>query len=482
MVPIIAALSSVASAASTINSFLSLYPPFVTWRARATYNLTPNMLPDLSSLAMMLWRGTITEDDYYQKARETGFDRPLAEAYQRTLRQLLTPRDYVALWRRGVIDVSTRDDLLHRSGLLEEDIAHLVAGTEYFPPPPDLIRFAVREVYNDETRKAFGQDEDISPRYITEAAKAGLGEEQARNYWASHWELPSINQGFDMLHRHVIPRERLEMLLKALDVMPFWRDALLQISYNPLTRVDIRRMHAMGILSPADVQLRYEAEGFSPADAALMTQFTVAYNTREETGTSQSKVVEAYKKDIITTEQLTALLTEQHMSAEAIQLLVRTADFDKALDSAEQLKSDLFGRYTNGEITIDQVRQGMTETGVPASYVTSVMAELGRKVSSRTKLPSKDDLTRWLELDLISEEDYKLRMQQLGYRESDVLLYLAERILKGGEPKTKYLANTVYQGWLRRGMISVETFTSIMLGKGLRNEDIAILIAEAKPQ
>ena len=83
--------------------------------------------------------------------------------------------------------------------------------------------------------------------------KAGLPEEQARNYWAAHWELPSAQMGYAMFQRRIIDHETLVMLLKSLDIMPFWRDKLIEMSYNPLTRVDVRRMYGLGVLSEEEV-------------------------------------------------------------------------------------------------------------------------------------------------------------------------------------------------------------------------------------
>ncbi|GAH79863.1 unnamed protein product, partial [marine sediment metagenome] len=74
------------------------------------------------------------------------------------------------------------------------------------------------------------------------AGKKGLSKEWSERYWAAHWNLPSPQQGFEMLHRGVINVSELNMLLRALDVMPFWRDKLTAIAFRRLTRVDIRRM------------------------------------------------------------------------------------------------------------------------------------------------------------------------------------------------------------------------------------------------
>ncbi|MBA7557821.1 hypothetical protein ES705_50595 [subsurface metagenome] len=37
-----------------------------------------------------------------------------------------------------------------------------------------------------------------------------------------------------MLHRDIVDQDTLKMLLKSLDIMPYWRDRLIQLSYNPL--------------------------------------------------------------------------------------------------------------------------------------------------------------------------------------------------------------------------------------------------------
>ena len=83
--------------------------------------------------------------------------------------------------------------------------------------------------------------------------------------------LPSIGQGFEMLHRRVIEDADLDLLLRALDVMPFWREKLKDISYNPLTRVDVRRMHRIGVLEEEGVFNAYLDVGYNEENAQLMT-------------------------------------------------------------------------------------------------------------------------------------------------------------------------------------------------------------------
>ncbi|GAI91377.1 unnamed protein product, partial [marine sediment metagenome] len=116
------------------------------------------------------------------------------------------------------------------------------------PGPGDLVTFALREVWRPDLRP-----ELLSPnapgRYYELMAKQGYSREFAEDYWASHWVLPSVRQGFEMFWR--IPEfteTDLRALLTRLDILPRYHDNLMAIAYAPWTRVDIRRMHKVGTI------------------------------------------------------------------------------------------------------------------------------------------------------------------------------------------------------------------------------------------
>jgi hypothetical protein len=143
------------------------------------------------------------------------------------------------------------------------------------PPVADIITMAVREAFTPEIASRFGQYEGLPTAFVDAVGKKGISKEWAERYWAAHWSLPSPQQGFEMLQRGVISRDDLALLLRALDIMPFWRDKLIQISYNPLTRVDIRRMYALNIINTAEVNKAYQEIGYNTENAARLTTFTV---------------------------------------------------------------------------------------------------------------------------------------------------------------------------------------------------------------
>ncbi|GAH21078.1 unnamed protein product, partial [marine sediment metagenome] len=91
----------------------------------------------------------------------------------------------------------------------------------------------------------------------------------------------------------------LSRLLKSLDIMPFWRDKLTEISYNPLTRVDVRRMYKLGVLDESEVKKSYLNIGYNENDAEKMTAFTKKYEGDTEKELTKSAIDKAFKNDII---------------------------------------------------------------------------------------------------------------------------------------------------------------------------------------
>ncbi|GAH11034.1 unnamed protein product, partial [marine sediment metagenome] len=162
------------------------------------------------------------------------------------------------------------------------------------PPVADIITMAVREAFTPDIAAKFGQYEDF-PKPLEEwGQKKGLSTEWTQRYWAAHWSLPSPMQGFEMLHRGLINKGELNMLLRALDVMPFWREKLTGIAYRRLTRVDIRRMYKAGVLTVEDVYESYLQHGYTEQNARRMTDFTVQWAMPAHASITRSDILTAY--------------------------------------------------------------------------------------------------------------------------------------------------------------------------------------------
>ena len=459
-----------------IQGLLYTYPPWISGRARQTYAGNPNVLPSIDSLVSMAYRDVIPEQEYTRRAKELGFSEGISREILKTSRRMLDGESYVRLWRRGHLDETSLDADLKAIHFTENEIAKIKQVTEYFPQPQDLVRFAVREVYDDQIRSKFGMDQDISGKFLAEAAKAGLQPEQAQNYWAAHWDLPSVQQVFEMYHRDVIEKPEMDMALKALDIMPFWRDALTKIAYRPLTRVDIRRMHNLGILSPEEVAERYRHIGFSPEDAEIMKDFTLRYNSDDTTGITRGSIIKAFKDGLLSQADLRDMLVKLGYAEDVINFWITIAAFEKAQEDIDDNKARLFEQYRVGAITESQLRTGLGYHGVPATYVDTQLGKAKIEAAKKTKMPTRTDLTDWLVKGIIDEPEFHRRMKEIGYQQADVIRYLTELALEIEDVDFRKLGIATYTKWLKAGIIQPDIFREISYEMGYSPEDTNVMI------
>jgi len=276
-------------------------------------------------------------------------------------RELLTPGTVQEALNRGFIDPGQADFYLEKAGYGDPAKKAILELRHLLPGPSDLVRFGVREVFTPEIAEAFGQFEDFPEAFgeiMPYLGFAGPGEATgitagpapgktwAEAYWAAHWDLPSPSQGFEMLHRRVKKRDGttfkaadLELLLRALDVMPFWRPLLTQISYNPITRVDLRRLHKGGILNPKQVKEGYQDLGYDEEKAGWLRDFTVKYYSPEDeselddyTKETASQIRLGYRRHVITRQEALDKLVELGYSDDSADFLLALDDVQLALN------------------------------------------------------------------------------------------------------------------------------------------------------
>jgi tetratricopeptide (TPR) repeat protein len=322
----------------------------------------------------------------------------------------------------------------------------------------------------------YGLDKDFPPDFQSESLKIGMSPELAQNYWRSHWELPSVGQAFEMFHRKVIDEAELQRLMRAQDIMPYWRDRLIKISYNPITRVDVRRLYRLGVIDDNELKNRYEAIGYSPNDASLMTEFTKRFETGEDKGITRESAIKAYREQIITREELIKYLKMLDYSDEVIEYWLKIVDYDEANELNKLKIDELVALYRKGKYTFTEFEQFIRSAGLPPGDMEKALLTERVSTAKAIKIPGEEVVWRWYTLAIISDEEFVTRYKRLGYNDEDITNFLTEHELTGGTHKVKYLPLETYKAWYVQGFINVEVAKSRLLGMGLKNADVSQLI------
>lgn len=450
----------------------------------------PVELPNTETLVRAAMRRLITQDGYRGYMAKYGYAPQVADLILEANRPLPPQAAIQEAYLRGFITEAQHDEYLRRYGYTDRDIALQKALYYVIPGVSDIIRMAVREAFTPEVAQRFGQYEDLPQIFVEWAAKQGLSKEWAERYWASHWNLPSATQGFEMLHRRIIDVEELKLLLRALDVMPYWRDKLIQLSYLPYTRVDLRRMYSMGILTEDDVYNAYRDLGYDDEKARNLTAFTVRYYAPDEETTldkyrelTRTIYANAYKKGLITRDEYLQYLKGIGYRDEDAELLASISDAELTLQytkedtiplrsQTQKLVLDAYERGLLKEVDVRETLANLQYTQDEIEWYIA-LTDYNKEVSLKT-LYLESVHKQYIERTLTKAE----AVSKLGalYPTPKEQEHLFEVWDIEREARTRKLTEAQYRAALQRGIITVEEYAEELRGLGYAEKYVDILV------
>jgi len=329
--------------------------------------------------AMLLVQGDLMQkmstDDILKNISIADIKPEYAKTYLDAILTKPASQDIIAYELRRDPLLSNLDNELRRIGIHENYFPVYKELAQQIPPVADIITMAVREAFTPTIAAKFGQYEDFPEPLREWAGKKGLSAEWAERYWASHWSLPSPNQGFEMLHRGIINNDELNMLLRALDVMPFWREKLTGIAYRRLTRVDIRRMYSLGVLNETEVYEAYSEQGYNERDAGRMSDFTVKQTLAAQSKFTATNIITAYSNYIITRSEAASLLREVGVRDENISFVISSAEYKREWELTDSKIAAIKNLYKKEVYTADQSRAELLKLDMPSERVDILMEQ-----------------------------------------------------------------------------------------------------------
>lgn len=385
--------------------------------------------PDLARAAHF---NALSREDAATDFRKHGFTQSDAEVMLRIAETIAPEAEQLVWWLRGISTDEEFVTALSAQGWSLESIEKLKLSAFFIPPVQDLITMAVREVFTPEIAERFGQFEDFPQAFVENALKQGVSEEWARNYWAAHWALPSVQMGFEMLHRRVITKEDLDLLLRATDVMPFWRDKLIAISFAPLTRVDIRRMHKLDVLSNDEVLSAYQDIGYNEANAQRLLDFTIQLNKPAEaqddtdlSALTRTNIINLFEDGVLTRTDADQLLLDLGISRDAATLFLDASELELQRKERKDEIELILDQAQTGVLTFEEAQDNLNGLGLETLEIALALAELNKREARRTKQPSRGDLDKMFKAGLITDEEYLDNVRRLGFTTFWATKYLA---------------------------------------------------------
>jgi len=468
---------------------LGVFGPFSRKIGAAIDRKVLSGLPTPAEAMAMWYRGKIPKDERDYAIKGLGYKDEYITGYEDILRPRVTDAELVALWLRKAIPEGAFVAELRRRGYTDEEIEKIKTLAWRIPPLTDIIRMAVREAFTPEVIAKYGLGARY-PALLTEwAEKVGLKEEWAKRYWYAHWVLPSPTMGYEMLHRGVISRDELVDLLVYADYVPWWIDKMIEISYRPYTRVDVRRMYREGVLDEAGVFRAYKDLGYDDEKARNLTAFTIAEYGADERELTKADILGAYRDGVISRVDAKRYLEGIDYPGWVAEIYLDRVDYKRTEKEKKEIIRYIGIQYIESELTESEARAQLGRLALSGEHINRLITEWNIVKERRTDRPTVSQINTFFQLDIISEAQARELLRARGFMPRYVDWFIAwmthikmreaeERVEQEREEAERIARKKIKTKYeLEKTQIDIE-----IAEKRLRIEELRMLIMEAVPE
>ena len=362
----------------------------------------------------------------------------------------LTPDQLTILSMRGQIARSDYATRLREDGSLHpEDQTELLALAKQIPGASDLIRYMQRDVDNQDVVNTFQLDSGFTDNYSGKtkewAAWQGVDEDVMKREWRAHWSIPSPTQLYEMLHRlrHNPKFGGVEKVtadvtkaLKQQDILPYWIDKLMAVSYHSLTRTDLARAYDRGWINDETYLNGCYQNGYNDEDAKTLLKFQ---KSERYLAIKSSDFVYMFVNGEINESQLRTEAANQGYTDEVMDQVVEIAYNFRDYKLQGKIIHQLISAYKSCRINEEQLNQAAADQSIPPDLVRWHMEYAEDNSTCATRVEMAGHLCSMLDADLITSDEYISRMKRAKYDDIAIQHYLAlcQNKKKASEAKKK---------------------------------------------
>lgn len=450
-------------------------------------------IPDVTEVIEGWRRGQYKWGDAKTRLKAKGFTDKRIDDWKELRHSLPNLGQLLDWFHRGLMNEADLRFQLKRIGLSEIDSELTVKAHNLLPAPTDIIRFAVRDIWEPDVAKKFDLYEEFPPELGELGKKVGYSQESLEQYWAAHWVLPAAGQGYDMYYRGIITYNDLNELLIALDYSKFWRARMMRLSARLIPRRTLPKLVRQGLFDFEAVVKRFHNLGFARLDAEVLAESTVKDAEQGDKDLTKGELLDAYARRVITQAELKSSLAEMRYSAQAIEYqLIRAEEKRRRLDLTKQAKEIDEDTKEARELTKSDVlrffRQGLIDRKTAEGFLDTI----GFSVEALTYLLNHAELTQVSEdqelrasqvkqlymAELIRDVDVTGQMVTAGFTQPQasrqLVLWQRERYTKWALDKVRKRrpSRTDLADWLKKGVFGVPDWVDGMEELGYRDRDI----------
>ncbi len=365
-----------------------------------------------------------TKEAVVEILRNNGYPKAQIDLMFKAFHRLYDENVIKNLFWRGVLDNDGLYKRMRNLGYTDDKIEEIVQGWPVIPGPGDLFHLVAKEAFEPDIVEHYGYAEEFPVEQLKWLEMQGLTKYWALRYWYAHWETPSIGQGYEMLHRGVIDWKELQDLFKTVEIPPFWRDKLTEIAYVPFTRVDVRRMHKIGVISDDELIIAYQDVGYSPEKAITMAEFTKLYNMGAEKDLTRTQITNGYRDDLISRQDAQIFLLGLGYDEDEVDYLIAAEDYEKEKELDKIVLTNIQNKFQKNLIDEFECRNQLAELNLEGERIELLVEKWKINIVKNITLPAKADLDKFVKAKIITDTVYIDQMKKLGFDMKYIEWYL----------------------------------------------------------
>lgn len=356
------------------------------------------------------------------------------------------PAEVVYGWcRADLIDDDEKKNLLSYVGICDKTaVDNFELSSEALPGPSDLMRFMVRDVEDESVVTKYCYDDEFDDKFkgcVKEwALRQNMTEKVAKRYWRSHWQIPSVGQGYEMYHRlrpekglkdsknesMEFTKEDLAEMLKINDMAPGFVDKLTEISFRPIGIRQVARAYETDTVKAEDIQGYYQDLGYSKDDSKTLSSYVKVDRAESRAKFLGRPLPSQLEKFFINGEIGEETYRDELLKAgyttEIVESKVDYARVKGQIADNEIRVKAAKTKYLKGMIDEQEYENTLSAIGIDQERISSIIRRDREVKSSRNKEIVVGKLCSLVKQGLMNPTDYFTRAINFGYKVEDASL------------------------------------------------------------